>query len=367
MAEQITSAAQQPLRVLCLDGGGMRGVYTATYLSCVAEGFARKRKVPALDIGAAFDLIVGTSTGAILACALAIDVPPDRVVQLYRHHGPTIFSRKLPGSLGVNLVRGLRGRKEALRKGADALRSALHECFGNITLAEVYAGRSIALAIPAVELSQHHAWVFKTPHHPNTNHRDDKYRLVDVCMATTAAPLFRSLASIPHPTGIPGERIFADGGLWANNPVLVGLIDALEIANPGQSIEIFCLGTCPRPAGDDIKNVTLDRGLVEWRFGGEAAKLAIDAQEFAYDNMARMLARHVDRQCSIVRFPRQNVPAALMPYLDLDDTRTEALDALTNQARTDADMTNSACGDEHNPEGQLIKRLFLAMPERGAK
>jgi Patatin-like phospholipase len=52
-----------PFRVLSLDGGGMRGTYTATYLDKIADTFAKRRNVGALDIGAGFDLIVGTSTG----------------------------------------------------------------------------------------------------------------------------------------------------------------------------------------------------------------------------------------------------------------------------------------------------------------
>jgi uncharacterized protein len=64
-----------PFRVLSLDGGGMRGTYTATYLDKIADTFARRRNVGALDIGAGFDLIVGTSTGGIIAAALATGVP----------------------------------------------------------------------------------------------------------------------------------------------------------------------------------------------------------------------------------------------------------------------------------------------------
>jgi hypothetical protein len=64
------SPSKRPFRVLSLDGGGMRGIYTAQYLSSLTEGFSKKRSCGTLDLVAGFDLIVGTSTGAILACAL---------------------------------------------------------------------------------------------------------------------------------------------------------------------------------------------------------------------------------------------------------------------------------------------------------
>ncbi len=82
------TSSRQPFRVLSLDGGGMRGTYTATYLDRVASTFAKRRGLEALDIGAAFDLIVGTSTGGIIASALAKGVPLSDVVTLYQEHGP---------------------------------------------------------------------------------------------------------------------------------------------------------------------------------------------------------------------------------------------------------------------------------------
>src|ERR1019366_8079517 len=86
-------------RVLRLDGGGMRGLYTATYLSCLLEGFAKKRGVPELDLGRAFDLIVGTSTGAIIACAIANGVSLGTVARFYREFGKYIFLRSLPSTI----------------------------------------------------------------------------------------------------------------------------------------------------------------------------------------------------------------------------------------------------------------------------
>lgn len=346
----------------------MRGVYTASYLSLVAKSFAHKRGITALDVGKAFDLIVGTSTGAIIASALAAGVPLDTVVDLYCQHGETIFEQPMRGGRFSLLWMALRAgaRRRALARGTDALRSALADCFGTATLGETYQTRGIAVSITAVEMGNHRSWVFKTPHNRNTNHRDDEYTLVDVCLASSAAPIYRSLAAIDHPNGT-GYRVFADGGLWANNPVLVGLIDALEMTSPGDRIEVFCLGTCPRPEGQTIKRRDVHRALSEWKFGGAAAALGVGAQEFAFDHMARMLSPHLDRACSVVRFPHDQVPAAVLEYLDLDETRAEGLGALMNQARTDADMTNSYCGRPEHREGQLISALFMDAPAIEAK
>jgi len=355
--------SHSPFRVLSLDGGGMRGAYTATYLATVAQGFARQRGVRELDLGSAFDLVVGTSVGGIVACALAAGIPLIELVELFRSSGPRVFQRRLPAAFGLPLIADFFRRPAAIKQGNDALRRALEERFGSETLAMVYARRRVALAITAVELSQHRSWVFKTPHNPTTNHRDDSYRLVDVCLATSAAPVYRSLAAIDHvDDGPAGYRVFADGGLWANNPVLVGLIEALGMASRDQAIHVFCLGTCPRPAGERVARTEVDRGLLEWKFGGLVAPLAIDAQEYAFDNMARMLAKHLDRPCEVVRFPTKSVPASLMPALDLDEVGPEAMDALINQARTDADIANSRCSDPKDRGDALVRELFLGAP-----
>ncbi len=172
------------------------------------------------------------------------------------------------------------------------------------------------------------------------------------------------MATLSHADG-PGNayNVFSDGGLWANNPVLVALIEALNVAAPKQPIEVYCLGTCPMPAGEQIERQDIYRGLAKWKFGGNVATLAIDAQEFAYDHMSKKIARHLNRPCTVIRFPSGRIPTALAPYLGLDDTRTKAMNALINQARTDADMINSKCSDRgSNQEAALIYALFESAP-----
>ncbi len=340
----------------------MRGVYTAAYIAGLSKAFADRRGVADLDIGKGFDLIAGTSTGAIVACAAAAGISMTDVVGLYREHGPHIFPIRLYDSF-VRLSPQLLTRPHYLAQGNTALRSALESILKDLTLGKIYKDRGIALAVPAVEMSQQRAWVFKTSH--LGGHRDDNFLLVDICLASSAAPIFRSLASVPAPDSLGGQLVFADGGLWANNPILVGLIDALKMSERNRSIELFELGTCPRPEGEQIQPNDIHRGLIEWKFGGKAAQLSISAQEFAFDNMARMLGgilTDLGRSVHVLRFPNGKVPSSILKYLDLDDARPGAMDALVAQARADINFTLSACDDPNNTDGQLVRSLFMSIP-----
>ena len=340
----------------------MRGIYTAAFLDRVCDQQARRTGGELLDIGLGFDLIVGTSTGAIVGCAAAVGCPMHRVVKLYRENGPQIFPHRIRSKLSA-VYRALAGRR-FVRSGDVALRRALKDVLETTTLSDVYHKRGISMCIPTVLMSSHRAWVFKKT--PISGVRDDDYSLVDICLATSAAPVYRSLAAIDAPESTSdAQQVFADGGLWANNPVMVALTDAIAIADDDQPIEIFSLGTCPRPEGEHITGDDVHRSLLDWTFGADVAPLAISAQEFAYDNMARLLAIQLSksgREITTIRFPRKDVPASMMPYLALDDTRKEAMDRLIAQAHSDADLALSACDDPQDAAGRKIKTLLESLP-----
>lgn len=350
--------------MLSINGGGMRGVYAASYLDSLQKAFAARRNIQSLDIGKGFDLIVGTSTGAIIGCGLAKGLHPSEMVKLYQDNGMKIFPMKLPSKLGLNLAYQLVTRSWYLRRGEAALRAALSEAFKTTTVKQVWDERKIALAVTAVKMSNYEPCVFKTPHNPDTNGRDNDCSLVDICLATSAAPLFRSLASIDHQSH--GTcNVFTDGGLWANNPVIVAIAESLRMlkdqGREDEPIEIFCLGSCGKPEGNIIEKHKLARGLLGWRFGGEAAQVAIAAQEFAYDFIAQELSSHFKRKVTIVNFPAGKVHGDLLEYLDLDETREKGLNALINKGRDDADKTNSFIRSDAT-YGPLLEALFDAMP-----
>ena len=340
----------------------MRGVYTAAFLERLCAQQAKINGDAQVDLGLGFDLIVGTSTGAIVGCAAAVGRPMSDVVTLYREHGQKIFPHRIRGKKSA-IYRAMTGRRY-VRSGDQALRKALSAALEKITLSAVFEKRGISMSVPAVRMSTHSAWVFKKT--PVSGVRDDDYSLVDICMASSAAPIYRSLAAINAP-GSNGDtkQVFADGGLWANNPIMVAMTDALAIAHREQPVEIYSLGTCSRPEGEHITGEAVHRSMPEWSLGADVGPLSIAAQEFAYNNMARLLATQISdlgREIETIRFPRKDLPASMMPYLALDDTREEAINRLVGQAHSDADMTRSACDDPRDPKGQRIKAMLDNLP-----
>lgn len=357
----MASSTQRPFRALAISGGGMRGLHATAYLSSLARRFSATRDTGELDIGKGFDLIAGTSTGAIIACALAHGVSLRHIVRLYRESGPLIFPKPVPTRCYARLLGQLFSRRRSLRSGDAALRRALRNVFADTTIIDIWRARHVALAIPAVDMSSHAPWVFKTPHAPNTYRRDDDYSIVDVCRASTAAPIYRSLARVDNPD-TPGSRVFADGGLWANNPALVALVDAVQTATPHQPIEVFALGTSPPPKGDVSSSLPLAAGFLWWKFGARAATLALDAEDRASAQIARLLAPHLSSTCRVIRFPHSPVPANKARFFELDSTSPRACSAMINHAEDDVSLTLSACSDPNDCNGARIATLFDSMP-----
>jgi predicted acylesterase/phospholipase RssA len=212
-------AGKSSFKILSLDGGGVRGAFAASLLACVEEDLTK-------PVGEYFDLIAGTSTGGILALALAMRIPAAEIVKLYVDNGPKIFPRSIIPDRLRQLFRGKYSPRE--------LQKALGRVFGESILGDA----KNRLLIPAFDINAGKIHIFKTAHSPRFT-KDHKRLVVDVAMATAAAPTYFPRHLLPN--GVP----LVDGGVWANNPVGLAAVEAVTTlqADP-HDVKILSIG-CP--------------------------------------------------------------------------------------------------------------------------
>lgn len=195
------------IKILSLNGGGARGLFTINVLAEIERIIEHQTGQSNVRAGDYFDLITGTSIGGILALGLASGKSARELEAVFRVQAPLIFPYIHPW--WKKLKATIRPRY-ASKPLFDAVASMIgtEATFGDLTR---------RVMIPAVNLSTGKPQFFKTPHNPAFN-RDGRLKLIDAAMATSAAPTYFA----PHHC-VDLDAYFADGGLVANNPSFIGL------------------------------------------------------------------------------------------------------------------------------------------------
>src|SRR2546426_3847238 len=157
-------------QIMSFDGGGIKGLFSAAVLAKLEDDLST-------DISGHFDLIVGTSTGGIIALGLGLGMKPREIVQFYMEKGPKIFG----SSLGLRRISHWFCRKF----DQTPLRNALQECFKDKRLAD----SKKRLVITSYNLGADDIYLFKTPHHKRLK-RDYKVPMWEIALATSAAPTY---------------------------------------------------------------------------------------------------------------------------------------------------------------------------------
>ncbi len=223
-------------RILSIDGGGVRGIFPAYVLKQLSDTLNGRR------LRDVFDLVIGTSTGGIIAAAVAQDIPLQRVVELYEQEAPTIFGRQHAFN-GSGIIRS--------RYPAEPLRNLINSIFGAATMRDV-PGR---LVLPCTDVSNGNVFVIKSAYLASFV-RDLDIRLADAVAATTAAPMFFDPIKVK-------EYLLADGAMWANNPSMVAYTEAVgKLGIAADSVRILSLGT---GTGEEYYDVGADP--LAWGFG----------------------------------------------------------------------------------------------------
>lgn len=258
--EQMRS--KQAFHVLALSGGGYRGLYTATVLQELEVALGR-------PLAHHFDLICGTSVGGLLALGLASEIPAADLKAMVEDKSQRIFGKR-------NWLRTLLGPWLIAKHSDTGLREVLTEYFSNATIGSL----KHRVLIPTVNCSTGRGQFFKTPHHPSIE-LDHRMALVDVGLATTAAPTY-------FPLSRNSRGVFADGGLVGNAPGFFGLHEVNAFLAPGQDVTVRVLAIGTMTIGATIRGgSSLDRGFMQWR--SKLFDLVISAQESSVDYMLKQL------------------------------------------------------------------------------
>jgi len=288
-------------KVLSIDGGGVRGIIPARWLFHLEQKLGK-------PLYKEFDMICGTSTGAILGGLIASGRPAKELIGLYTEHGDQIFESGARWFF-KRIGRAFRSGISAPKYSDKGLENALKKELGDLRLGELKAN----LVVPAYDVTNTKAVFFKSHKKDHEN-----YRLRDVIKASSSAPIYFPA----HEMKVRGERVsLVDGSIVVNNPALCGVAELVAMHIPLECIEVFSLGT-----GDAVYPVSR-----RFARNAGAAQWALPLVAMLFDGNVESVS-HIGRVLLPGRFHRANVrlPKALRA---LDNARNIGrLDHIARQA-----------------------------------
>jgi len=294
-------------KILSIDGGGIKGLYSATIL----KKFEEKFDCLTSDH---FDMICGTSTGGLIALAISLKIPASDICKFYEEKGPEIFPRqtKFESFIKQTFYRG--------KFNDTGLRNALQSIFSDKKIRD----SNNLLCIPSYSITEHKPYVFKYDH--SDLERDNNSSMVEIGLATSAAPTYFPLANLPsnHNTQ------FIDGGVWANNPSLIGILEALNyfVGSPPKefnAINILSLSSLSMTSGNKT-NLKRHRSFINWR--DELFETSMNGQNFFTDFFLKKISKFSEVDITYNRIPSYPISKNHEKIIKLDKATKDAFDLM---------------------------------------
>jgi len=298
------STSSKSVKVLAIDGGGIRGIIPATIL-------AELQRRIGTDLWRAFDLIAGTSTGGIIALGIGTGrkngqpYSPAEMLSLYLENGSSIF-KKSP----LTGVRGLFGPKYSP--------AALEKTLEKYLQAAEFSSALTPLLISSYDLAGQIPFFFKS--HRIAAHPDYNWKVVQIARATSAAPTYFPPFHLERDSQ---NYALADGGVYVNNPSMAAYAEALSLYRAAPGFVVVSAGT-----GDRQDHIQYSSAR-HWGLFGWATKIVpvfMDSVSEAVDYELKYLPK-----CSYYRL---QVPNLTGSAADMDNVSCENLKALQKVLRS---------------------------------
>ena len=314
--------------ILSIDGGGIRGVFPAKFLACMEEELLR-RKNDKTHIHEHFNLVAGTSTGGIVAIALALGIPAQEILDLYLNKASEIFGNKAPlykrmsysAHVRTNLEKNIRDVFRSHNGGDDP---RLSNC-------------KVPVCIPIYDLFEGKPSVLKSKYHERFT-RDYHIPAYLAALATSAAPtFFDPLASSYTKIDSTTVEDFSnkvDGGVFANNPALLAIIEAQKAFGKSlNDLQVLSIGTGTRKYTDARNRTTW--GL--WYWMNLKRKRIIDlfmqSQSQHTSNLISLLQKGIDKiEQNNFAYTRIDIDLTDDLNVELDETNPVKLKRLVEKA-----------------------------------
>lgn len=310
----------EKIRILSIDGGGIRGIIPATVLQALLPDDRRAQD--------AFHIIAGTSTGGIIACGLAKPKPLglDEIIALYEEHGWDIFNKDK-----ILTFHNPRYDPAELQKYLDAQ-------LGSTYLSEV-SGVELLIPSYAIALPKENppgntcapmffrSWQARGLQLDGGMKDEYDFKLASIARATSAAPTYFPPATIVNKAGQSFTMI--DGGMFANNPTICAIVEAYRLYG-SMDFMIVSLGTGIEPLQIDA-SAAAHWGELRWAvpiisilMTGSSQTVSVQTNEFLRDTHWRL---DIPLKAPLPQGDTVN------PSPEMDDATPSNIRALKNKAR----------------------------------
>ena len=291
------------MRALAIDGGGIRGLIPALVLAEIERRTGR-------PMAQMVDLIAGTSTGGIIACALALPdpMPAAEIAELYVQDGPSIFDRG-----AVKTITSVGGLLDERYDDAGLI-AALRRHLGDTRLGEA----TTRVFVTVYDTEAREPLLLGSASDPDVS-------MVDAANATSAAPTYFEPVRI-------GPRTLIDGGVFATNPAVFAWVES-----PAPPELLLSLGTGRQTRRLPFADVK-DWGKLEWAeplidIVSDGSSGAVDAQlaVLAGDRYVRLQTRLDEASDDLDDASRENLAALRREAERLIAARTADIDRVCAQ------------------------------------
>jgi patatin-like phospholipase/acyl hydrolase len=301
-------------KILSIDGGGIKGLYSSTILEVLEKRYDKKTYE-------CFDMLCGTSTGGLIVLALSAGKSAKDISDMYIKYGKSIFPQNKINTFKQIFWGGKYSNK--------FLKQYLQDFFGELTLKD---SRNL-LCIPSFNYTDSAPWVFKHDHSEGKMFRDNEIKYVDVALATSAAPTFFPICEIGNQ-----NKQFIDGGVWANNPSLIGFFEALCYF-VGQdkeydSIQILSISSLDVSTGQPLhKNIS--KGIIRWGF--HTLEPFMKGQTYFPHNALKLLSKYSDLDIEYERIESQIISKLQERQVGMDKVTKKSISFIRGQGQSKAD------------------------------